>query len=789
MLLDTFCGTNILSDCTIWLGLPILAHSGTNPWIYAFHHGEIRIAAGKIAEDVVVIFGVTPSRYGCSPTRRGSNTNLELAEVNNSNDERRPPIEDCFAAKHQSIVYSSRRCLDSSSKINDISPENNADRGSSSASIKLVEEDIHDLKKMLDPKYIIDRNHIIDSNHNIDKIKNLKYLLDPTFNKIRHLRRLNHKRMGGAKHATKYHESRFVSYQNLDTNGALSKRARNMNTMSEPMLTIDNSPVDSKLFNEAVCCNARIYKRKASNLSSVSDSNIKDSVGSSEVSLRIFQTGKSVVENHRCVNDKLLSLQNGNYIFSNCRFSVHDIGHRQCCMDHHKSAMHQNQPMEHQHRRSFTWARARQRRSNPATSDSPSPTLDLRLFQQTSYTSLPTPDGMRPNSRGSPKPPTIVRPLNITCNRLANIIHHPEPQKIEHPLDFATRLHQTRKNLDILRYSDSASALSSHSRLLEPSRLMDSLNVPTIHSEPPSPIDPMPLDSLQEEDSSKSTVDFALNEPALSGDPLRAQSIQRHLRSPTRHSDPVIPSVLLNIEDCSDHNDWTGRKDSGSVSPRELSDLLLLHCNNEDRPNRFADTIFPEHDSTRFSSRRPSDSKWSESSRSQEILSNVSEHPRFPSSYSVNNFQTCESGSDLNDITSCLDPFMCSDALSSSLRESFFSAPSMPDSEDIFTSFETDETTPTEKLPPKTMSSVNLVKNPRSLELQSKSTESMFRDREQSERLCAILRLEPSMHRSRPRIRLGCPLATPTPTDVCTPTFDIAVMPDIKGESSLGVRV
>lgn len=449
--------------------------------------------------------------------------------------------------------------------------------------------------------------------------------------------------------------------------------------------------------------------------------------------------------------------------------------------------------MEHQHRRSFTWARARQRMSIPKSSESPSPTLDLRLFQQTSYTSLPTPDGLRPNSRGSPKPPFISRPLNITSNRLSSIIHHPETLKIDNTQDFVTtRLRQTRKNFDILRYSESANTLSAQSRLLEPSRLMDSLNVPTIHSEPPSPIDPLPLDSLQEEDSSKSTMDFVLNE--LNIDPLRSQSIQRHLKSPTRHSDPVIPSVLLNIEDYSDHqNEWTSKKDSGSVSPRELSDLLLLHCNNDEKTNRFADTIFPEHDSTRFSSRRPSDSKWSESSRSQEILSNVSEHPRFPSSYSVNNFQTCESGSDLNDITSCLDPFMCSDALSSSLRESFFSAPSMPDSEDIFTSFETDEATPTEHLPPKTMSSINLVKNPRSLELQSKSTESMFRDREQSERLCAILRLEPSIHRSRPRVRPNCsrlaPLATPTPTDVCTPTFDLTVVSDIKGENSLGVRV
>lgn len=788
MLLDIFCGTNILSDCTIWLGLPILAHSGTNPWLYAFHSGEMRIAAGKIAEDMVAIFGVTPSRYGCSPTRRGSNTNLELAEVN-SNDEQRPPVEDCFAAKHQSIVYSSRRCLEMSSKNADISP-GNVDRGSSSGSYRhtdILEENIHDLTKMLDPKYIIDRNHVIDSNHNIDKIKNLKYLLDPTFNKIRHLKRLNHKRVCG-KNIARFQESRYISYQNLKTDGKLSRKATiHLNTMSDPMLNTDSPVVDTKSFNEAIYQQSQLYKKS---ISSISDSNIKETVGTqSEHNLRMFYTGKCVPENHR--------------------YSVQSIDNRYIDHGLMKNVV-QNQHMEH-HRRSFTWARARQR-FTAKYFDSPSPTLDLK-FQPTSYTSLPTPDSVMSSSRGSPKRRPSTR---ITTNRLASLFQT-EPTvkltRIDPSMDPMARLLQARKNLEILRYSESTNTLPGHvmghMRLLEPSRLMDSLTVPTIHSEPPSPIDPLPLDSLQEEDNSKSTIDFAVNDSLAS--PLRPKPILRSL-SPTRYSDPVIPSVLLNIEDFSDqdnsqHSIWPNssptKGGSGSVSPTELSDLLL-QCVQKSRENsRFPDTIFPEHDCTRFSSRRPSDSKWSESSRSQEILSNVTEHARFPSSYSVNNFQSCNSGSDLNDLTSCLEPFMCSDALSSSLRESFFSAPSVPDSEDIFTSFEADEP---ERVSPRqqrsSASSVNLVRRPGALrqevhlDLQSRSTESMFRDKGQSERLCAILRFEPSIHRSRPRVRpVSCkdsrlaPLATPTPTDVCTPTFDITVVSDIKGEGGLGVRV
>lgn len=716
MLLDIFCGTNILSDFTIWLGLPILAHSGTNPWIYAFHHGEMRVAAGKIAEELVALFGVSPSRYGCSPTRRGSNTNLELAEVNcNSNEERRPPVEDCFAAKHhqhhqhQSLVYASKRCLNSSTSRNgnEISPAEDAERGcsistsSSSTACNnnnlqtdVVEEDIHDLTKMLEPRYMIERNqHLVDSNHNIDKIRNLKYLLDPTFSKIRHLRRLNHKRIAVGKSVA---SSRFVSYQNLKTESPCGRRSTlHINTMSDPMLNADDGvggPLVPRLQRPRVT---------GSNLASVSDSNI-------------------IVQESSQLNPE-------------------------------------RRQQQQQHKRSFSsWTRARQR---------------LELAKS-----------------------------------------HRRPAEAAHKSD---------------------SLMSSLSRL----------TVPTIHSEPPSPIaEPLrPLDALREEDCCSSETG---HKPLA----LTLRLMQRKLKSPAsivRHSDPLIPSVLLNIEDFSNDNNLNelspcgsgtsnrtgGGEESGPVSPKELSDLLLLRydeltrerdCSNS-RLKFPTDSIFPEHDSTRFSSRRPSDSRWSESSRSQEVLSNLSEQPapqRFPSSYSVNNFQSCNfksAGSDLNDLTSsCLEPFMCSDALSSPLRESFFgAAASVPDSEDNFTSFETDEA-PCEPYEPyerhrsaaaaggQSRSSANLVRRGRQLQdavqvrlqLQSKSTESMFRDREQKERLCAIFKLEPSIHRNRPRLRpIACkearlaPLATPTPTDICTPTFDITVVADIKGETGLGVRV
>ncbi|XP_031784437.1 uncharacterized protein LOC100123353 isoform X3 [Nasonia vitripennis] len=541
MLLDIFCGTDILSDLTIWLGLPILAHSGTNPWIYAFHHGEMRVAAGKIAEELVALFGVSPSRYGCSPARRGSHTDLELAEVNGaSQEERRPPVEDCFAAKHhhQSLVYASRRCLESSTSRHGCG---------NVLSREEPEQEVRDLARMLEPE-------CVDSNHNVERIRSLKYLLDPGFGKIRQLRRLNqqqHKRLPAGFQ---------LRYRSLEPGaGTYGRRG----TMSEPMLSAERGAGEP----------ARRQPR--AQLASVSESNIREDSGPG---------------------------------------------------------------------------------SGP---------------------------GLQPQQ----------------------------------------------------------------------------LSAPAAHSEPPSPIE-----ALQEEDC-----------PGV------------------RRSEPVIPSVLLNVAD-------SARGSCRPLGPGQPSELLLL---------RYADgdSIFPEHDSTRFSSRRPSDSKWSESSRSQELLPSAAEHPaaRFPSSYSVNNFQSRNSGSeltDLTDLTSCLEPFMCSDALSSSLRESFFSAASVPDSEDLFASFEADEPRDCQLFPSRSSrssrSSANLVR-PRGAarpELQSKSTESMFRERGQSERLCAILKLEPGIHRSRPRVRaVACkeprlaPLATPTPTDLGTPTFDISVVADIKGETGLGVRL
>ncbi|XP_054010322.1 uncharacterized protein LOC128893434 [Hylaeus anthracinus] len=785
MLLDIFCGTEILSEwAVVWLGLPIMAHSGVNPWIYAFHHGEMRVAAGKITEKLVALFGVTPSRYGCSPLRRGSNTNLELAEVNNSNDNRRHPVEDCFAAKPNSTLYTSRRCLNASGRHTDISPEKNVDHGSSkSRNSDIVDEDIHDLTKMLDLKYIIDRNHMIDSNHNIDKIKNLKYLLDPTFNKIRHLRRLNHKRLT-SKNFSKASEPKFISYQNLKSDGTLNRKALQMNTMSDPVLSADSPMVHTKDFNDAL--NSVNAKRRNSNLCSLSDPNIKAAIGhSSDVNLRLPTSG-NVVETHR--------------------YSVQNLDHNRCDGGLAKHVMLSRQ-LENQ-RRFHVYPRPRVKISNPFGRTSPN--LNLKL--QNSYTSPSTPDSARSSLLSSQK--TSPKHVIITPNHLANVIHldHATPRQLE-PRDTASRLLQARRNIEILKHSESINTIEpmTRVRLLEPYRVMETLNVPTIHSEPPSPIDPLPLASLQEEntrnsDSSKPSIDID-----------RSKSPLNNRRSPVRHSDPVIPSVLLNIEDYSencDNKDTFSQDGSSSnlplsglapsIEPIDLFEALMKNSERF-REGRLPEPIFAEHDSTRFSSRRPSDSKWSESSRSQEILSNVGEHQTFPSSYSVNNFQVCNSGSDLNDLTS-LDPFMCPDALTSSLRESFFSAPSVPDSE-IFTSFEeNDESIQTpdserELSPCHFASTMSRKRSMNEAEFQSKSTDSVFRNR--STRSCTILRLEPSLHLSRLRVRPGtnyiikdmagrgnkrlAPLATPTPTDICTPTFEF--VSEIKGDNGVGVRV
>lgn len=778
MLLDIFCGTNILSDWTVWLGLPILAHSGANPWIYAFHHGEMRVAAGKIAEDLVALFGVTPSRYGCSPTRRGSNTNLELAEVNNS-DERRP-VEDCFAAKqHSCNLHTSRRCLEVSGKHADILHER-GDIDSSSESCRqgdIVEENIHDLTKMLDPKYIIDRNHIIDSNHNIDKIKNLKYLLDPTFNKIRHLRRLNHKRHTN-KNLQKSDEPRSTSYQSLKSNETPSRRSLQLNTMSDPVLNVESPVADTKNMIHAMCHKSTHCQGKDAKLSSFSDSNIKAAAGTS-VSLKLFPASKIFSDDHRYSDQ---NLDNHKYEPSLAKSLV------QC---RHL----QNQ------RKVSPCSRPRLRPVGRIL-DSPSPTFDPR-FQNENFSdsSLPTPETSRPSSMCSLRLRASPMHMTITPNKLPSL-YDSNSKDSESRVDPMTRLFQARKSLETLKHYEASFDARVNSRLLEPS-LIHLLNVPIIHSEPPSPIDPRPLGSLEEEG------------PNIHINPRPNASI---LKSPSRHSDPIIPAVLLSIEDFSAsstgsnerlHNGWSeaSSNTTPSLDPNELTEALLRNLEGR-RESRILETIFPEHDSTRYSSRRPSDSKWSESSRSQEILSNVTEHHQFPSSYSVNNFQNCTSGSDLHEGTSCLDPFMCPDALSSSLRESFFAIPSAPDS-DIFTSFEeTDEYSYEPNAPilatfHSSVKSMNIERSRVSgTEVQSRSTESVFQNRQTLNKPCRILRLEPSVHRrgrvrpckeyiledhSTKRSSRLAPLATPTPTDICTPTFDI--VSDIKCESGVGVRV
>ncbi|XP_076234743.1 uncharacterized protein LOC143179413 [Calliopsis andreniformis] len=787
MLLDIFCGTDILTEWSVvWLGLPIMAHSGVNPWIYAFHHGEMRVAAGKITEELVALFGVTPSRYGCSPMRRGSNTNMELAEVNNSNEERRHPVEDCFPVKPDSTLYTSRRCLDVSGRHTDISPERNLDHTSSgSRQGDIVEEDIHDLTKMLDLKYIIDRNTMIDSNHNIDKIKNFKYLLDPTFNKIRHLRRLNHKRLT-SKNFSKASEPKFISYQNLKSDGTLNRKTTQMNTMSDPVLSADSPMVHTKDFNDAL--GPINSKRRNSNLCSMSDPNIKAATGhSSEVNLRLPVVGNPI-ETHR--------------------YSIQNLDHNRYEGGLARHVMMSRQ-LENQ-RRLHVYPRPRVKINS--NFDRTSPNLNLRL--QNSYTSPSTPDSVKSCLLDSPRQKTSPKHMIITSNKLANLAHADSPTRsLESRIDSIPRVLQARRNTEILKHSESINTIEpiSHVRFLEP-KVMETLTVPTIHSEPPSPIDPLPLASLEEEDTKNPETSKA------SANVERSKSPLSNRRSPVKHSGPVIPSVLLNIEDYSDQrhannsssynsplNDFPSSGHMPSMEPIDLFEALIKNSERS-REVRLPDPVFTEHDSTRFSSRRPSDSKWSESSRSQEILSNVTEHQAFPSSYSVNNFQVCNSGSDLNDLTS-LDPFMCPDALTSSLRESFFSAPSVPDSE-IFTSFEeNDESmfTPESERnhsPYNSGSTMNLKRSMNEVDFQSKSTESISRNRCLSTRSCTILRLELSLHKNRLRIRPGtdylikdtskknprvAPLASPTPTEICTPTFEF--VSEIKGDSGVGVRV
>ncbi|EFN71684.1 Adenosine receptor A2b [Camponotus floridanus] len=816
MLVDIFCGTNILSEwAVVWLGLPILAHSGANPWVYAFHHGEMRVAAGKIAEDLVALFGVMPSRYGCSPTRRGSNTNLELAEVNNDSNEsrRHPSVENCFtAAKPHNVLYASRRsALEVSGRQTDISLEKHDHiehvASCSSRPDDIIEENIHDLTKMLDPKYIIDRNHVIDSNHNIDKIKNLKYLLDPTFNKIRHLRRLNHKRLND-KSFPFISEPKFISYQNLKSDGTHgSRKFFPLNALSDPMLNGSNtSVVDTKDFNEALCHNNIVPQRRNSNLSSMSDSNLKAvTANASGRGIKLFPASGDGTKNHGC------SVQNL------------DHGYEAALARH---AMMLSQQLEDQRRstnKTISHPRPKFRHFGRA-----SPNLKLRLRNNSSASSSSMSNSVKPDSNAS-TPRRSISPsiphVTITSNKLANLINLDPPSRNTHThrINLTARtVTQTRKTPDMLKHSESINTIDPYSThrvtLLEPFNLMDSLIVPTIHSEPPSPIDPFPSASLKDEETQSLEIPGSANNNVAQ----RAKSPLGKKCSPVRHSDPVIPTVLLNIEDYSEpsvrsDNQTTSQENnllSSNTPTLEPIDLFeaLLRNSDKGKDARLPEPIFAEHDSTRFSSRRPSDSKWSESSRSQEILPSVTEHQTFPSSYSVNDFQTCNSGSDLNDLTS-LDPFMCPDALSSSLRESFFSAPSVPDS-DIFTSFEesdgpifTPDFTPDFERDTSSaynsMSTVNLKRCVIEAAFQSRSTESVHRVRYPSTRSCAILKLEPAVHSNRLRVR-PCtnyilkdppikrnprlaPLAIPTPTDICTPTFDI--VSEIKSDNGVGVRV
>lgn len=825
MLVDIFCGTDILSEwAVVWLGLPILAHSGANPWIYAFHHGEMRIAAGKIAQDLVALFGVMPGRYGCSPTRYGTNTNLELAAVNNeeSNESRRryPPVEDCFAAaKHHHNVLYGRRCLEVGtfgSRHSDISSEKHdieyvAASPCNNRSGDMIEENIHDLTKMLDPRYIVDRNHVIDSNHNIDKIKNLKYLLDPTFNKIRHLRRLNHKRMNG-KSLPLISEPKFISYQNLKSDGAAAHSGRKflqLNALSDPILNVDErSIIDTKDSNQVTCrANNVAYQRRNPNLSlTMSDSNLRavTVLHASEAGTRLFPT-----------SDNGYSVQNLNRGYENALA---------------RHTMMLRQQMEDQQR----CGNASSSRSRPKSRGhfgrvSPKHRLRNGRSSTTSSSAMSNNVGASSNPKRSVSPGVTVPRPTITSNKLANLINLDPPSKTA-PMYrrnlTARTMTQAHKNLEVLKHSESTinvaigDSTTHRVTLLEPSNLMDSLIVPTIHSEPPSPIDPLPSAILQAEEARSLEI---RPRPAVVVDAMTQQRVAKSpfgkRSSPVRRSDPTVPTdFLLNIEDLSEPSDNQIRSDlpfGNTLEPIDLFETLLRNS-DKSRDTRLPESIFAEHDSTRFSSRRPSDSKWSESSRSQEILSNAMEHETaaFPSSYSVNNFQTCNSGSDLNDLTSL---FMCPDALTSSLRESLFSAPSMPDS-DIFTSFEeSDEPAPvftpdSEQRNTAAYNSPVSTVNPNKWVIeaafQSRSTESVHRGvRYPSTRSCAILKLEPAVHSSRllrpcadyilkepppvkRNLRRLAPLAIPTPTDICTPTFDGVVTEIRKSDNaSVGVKV
>ncbi|KAK0095894.1 hypothetical protein PV326_007131, partial [Microctonus aethiopoides] len=733
MLLDIVCGTKILSDWSVvWLGLPIFAHSGVNPWIYAFHHGEMRVAAGKIAEDIIALFGIHPSRYGCSPMGRGG-SNLELAEVNNKSNnegEHRPPVEDCFAAKYHNNFYSRERCGELASNDTDISPEgNNLDQHRSHCSeftADIVEENVDDLSQMLRADYAYNRCHIIDANHNVGKIKNLKYLLDPTFNKIRHLRRLNQKATidcEGKKYPRHCEEPKFISYQNLKSDFN-NRKIMKLNTLSDPMLNAEipyneSSDINEELQNETL----RLCQRRDSGLASMSDPNIKG--------INMMKT-----RNHQVTSD--------------CHdYSVLSLNYSQCLPTNRK----QDKKI----------------------------TCEINTGK----------------TRGeiASKWRNASKQLTVTANKLSSLFHLDlyRPNNLQCS-NACLDIQAIPSDSDSIRHSESISGLdrSTCSRLLEPARLMNSLTVPTIRSEPPSPIDPCPLGSLREEEDS-------LEE--LSG--ICQSQVQHHgyNKSPVRHSDP-IPYVFLNIED---FDREINANEKHSIDPEKLTQALIYTNKKPIENITLSQSLFPEHNSIKFNSRRPSELRWSEASRSQEILSNVNDkHQKSPSSYSVNNFHGFNSNSDFNDVT-CLDSFMCPDALSSSLRESYFETPSIQNS-DVFTSFdepEIDESSFNTRqliLPTVHSSSVSSVnyKDPNEEIInQSKSTESLMMSCRH-----AILRVQSVKRRSKNRIGLNgkssiinyskrkltnAPLAISTPIDISTPT--LKPTNEMKGIPGIGVRV
>ncbi|XP_012275997.1 uncharacterized protein LOC105697334 [Orussus abietinus] len=794
MLLDIFCGTNILDEWTVvWLGLPILAHSGANPWIYAFHHGEMRIAAGKIAEDLVALLGVSPSRYGCSPARRASNTNLELAEVNNSNEDPNRRRDQCFLAKQRSSFYPGKRGgLELSSRYADISPEADLKRISSDSSQgDVVEEDLSDLKKMLDPKYLVDRNHLIDSNHNIDRIRSWKY--SKYLNKIRHLRRLTGKNF-----------PKFISYQNLKCDGASNKKLLHTNTRSEPTLNADIRVQETKKFNEVTCQGPEFSRMENSNLSSMSDPNIKLRTGSSPDSNR-----RDFLATYRTHDSHRYSEQNLNQ----CR----------------QTEYHRNERKRH----SNLYGRPRNRLFG--SRDSKGHGLELRLTDA-GRGSLPALEGSRFSSRSNSLQRSAVKQINITCNKLSRL--YPQQQAIEPSIHLEPRVDpvaKLRKSSEILTHSESIDTFEpiTRDKLLEPCRILDTLLVPTTHSEPPSPMGPIPLDSLREEDSISRNGEDPAKAINLLTEFADFESTRKSPKSPVRHSDPIIvPSVLLDMaEDCSsgqgitngvfngwsnDFFDITPCRESLAIDPEEVSRALVTGSEK----CRLHEAFFAEHDSTRYNSRRPSDSRRSESSRSQEFLPSVqNDHQRFASSYSVNNFRDCASGSDMNDVT-CLDPFMCPDTLTSSLGESFFEATSVPDS-DAYASFDEFEehafsSQPKNRVPTPVRGSIHGVHSSVSImnlerhrcrpevvsrEGQSRSTDSVFRLGPMNES-CGIPMLEPPVNHCKPwvppckeyvltesirrNLRLA-PLATATPTEICTPTFDI--VSELKNDVGVGVRV